>query len=374
MLYELALDQVERWEVAPKFTDLLADSSIKFVQGNVENLDLASGAVEGTLMGEKGSPEFRVPFDRLVLALGVQPGGLDKVPGAKEHAIPFYGLQDAFSLKERIASLRKNSSLSKVVNIVVVGGSFCGVELASCLAEDFGSAASVMIVEPSDRLLAQGTDFNRRISEKSLVANGAVTLYRSRVAEITKDEVVIEKLDGDAASIGRYPSDLVLWTAGTEASSALPNFDVPLGERGLIATDSLLQVKEHENRIFALGDNASVDIESKYNGTAQVAVQQAEYAAWNTWASLMGKPKLQYRYAHLGEMMVLGAKNATVTTSVGLELDGGAAWAARRLAYLARMPTDRHRARVAASWAANPLLSGMGDLVKESKKYRTNNI
>lgn len=374
MLYELALEQVEQWEVAPKFTDLLADTSIKFIQGDVENLDLASGAVEGTLNSEQGNPEFRVPFDRLILALGVQPGGLEKVPGAKDYALPFYGLQDAFSLKERIASLRKSSSPGKVVNIVVVGGSFCGVELASCLAEDFGSAASVMIVEPSDRLLPNGSDFNRRTSEKSLIANGAITLYRSRVAEVTKDEVVIEKLDDDGSITTRYPSDLVLWTAGTQASVVLPNFDVQLDERGLITADSLLQVKGHENRIFALGDNASVEPNFKYNGTAQVAVQQAEYAAWNTWASLMDKPKLQYRYAHLGEMMVLGAKNASVTTSVGLELDGTAAWAARRIAYLARMPTERHRARVAASWAANPLLSGMGELVKESRKYRTDNI
>lgn len=372
MLYELALEQVEQWEVAPKYADLLADSSIKFLQGDVENLDLASGAVEGTSRGGKSHSEFRVPFDRLVLAVGVQASGIDNVPGAKEFALPFYTLADATALKEQIASLRKTKAPGEVANIVVVGGSFCGVEIASCLAEDFGSAASVMIVEPSDRLLPRGSDFNRRTSEKSLVSNGAVSLYRSRVTEVTKDDVVIEKLDGDKSTTSRYPADLVLWTAGTKGNAALPNFEVPLDERGLIKTDTLLQVKDFENRIFALGDAAAVDSGSRYTGTAQVAVQQAEYAAWNTWASLMAKPKLEYRYAHLGEMMVLGAKSASVTTSIGVELDGGPAWAARRIAYLARMPTDRHRARVAASWAANPLLSGMGDLVKESRKYRTN--
>lgn len=373
MLYELALDQVEKWEVAPKFTDLLEDSAVKFVQGDVENLDLASGTVEGTLKGGKDKSEFRVPFDRLVLSVGVQAGGIDNVPGAREFAVPFYTLADAMSLKERLASIRKTKKTGEVANVVVVGGSFCGVEIASCLAEDFGSAASVMIVEPSDRLLPRGSDFNRRTSEKSLLSNGAVAIYRSRVAEVKKDGVLVKSLD-DGLSTSEFPADLVIWTAGTKGNAALPNFEVPLNERGFIQTDALLQVKNFEDRIFALGDAAAVESGSRYNGTAQVAVQQAEYAAWNTWASLMGKPRLEYRYAHLGEMMVLGAKSATVTTSVGLELDGGAAWAARRLAYLARMPTDRHRARVAASWAANPLLSGMGDLVRESRKYRTNNI
>lgn len=372
MLYELALGQVEQWEVAPKFDDLLADSDVTFLQGEVENLDLMSGAVEGSRKGER-KDEFKVPFDRLVLALGAQAGGLDRVKGTKEFAVPFYTLTDALELKERLAVLRRSKSAGEVANIVVVGGGYSGVEIASCVAEQFGTAASVLIVEPSDRLLGRGTAFNRKTAERALVSAGVVMEYRARVVEITKDNVVVRK-GGEGEEDFTYPADLVIWTAGTQANASLPNFDVPLDDRGRVVTDSLLQVKNFEDRIVALGDAAVMDPPDKYGGTAQVAVQQAEYAAWNTWASLMGKPKLEYRYAHLGEMMVLGAKNASVTASVGLELDGTSAWAARRLAYLARMPTDRHRARVAASWAANPLLSGMGDLVRESRKYRTSNL
>jgi len=88
-------------------------------------------------------------------------------------------------------------------------------------------------------------------------------------------------------------------------------------------------------------------------------MQQAEYAAWNCWASLTDKSMLRYRYAHLGEMIVLGKKDASVETILGVKLEGPTAWASRRAAYLARMPTDRHRMRVALSWAAHPLLKGI---------------
>lgn len=371
MLYELALSQVEEWEVAPLFSDLLSSSSVKFLHGSVENLDLSSSVVEGTCMDGPADKEFHVQFDRLILAVGGEAAGVENVPGAKEHAIPFYSLSDAGELKKRIAVLRDSKGPGNVINIVVVGGGYSGVEIASCLADDFGTAASVMIVETSDRILQNATSFNRQSSQKALELNGSVVLYQSRISEITESDVLVERVDSEAT---RYPADLVIWTAGSKPNNSLSNFDVPLDERGRIITDSLLQVKGFEDRIYALGDAASVSSGGKYAGTAQVAVQQAEYAAWNTWASLTGKPKLEYRYAHLGEMMVLGAKNATVSTPVGLELEGTTAWAARRLAYLARMPNDRHRARVAASWAANPLLSGMGDLVKESKKYRNTNI
>lgn len=38
----------------------------------------------------------------------------------------------------------------------------------------------------------------------------------------------------------------------------------------------------------------------------QVALQQADYAAWNVWAGINGRPMLPFRYQHLGELMSLG--------------------------------------------------------------------
>lgn len=369
MLYELALGQVEQWEIAPKFEDLLQDTSIQFIQGEVQNLDLSSGAVEGLRRDADSTTSFHIPYNRAVLALGAQVARISAVPGAEEYALPFYTLSDALRLKDKLRDIKKKVGAGKVVNVIVIGGGFSGVELASCLADDLGTAGSVMIIETSDRILAKGTSFNRRSAERALLSNSAAIEYRSRVTEVTKDSVTIEKNRGDASETFQYPADLVLWTAGSKPSSTLQSFGFDLDRMGRLPTDSFLQVEGNIDSLYALGDAASAPRDSGYYGTAQVAVQQAEYAAWNAWASLTGKPKLEYRYAHLGEMMVLGSCNATVTTSVGLELDGSAAWAARRIAYLARMPTEGHRTRVATSWASNPLMSGMEDFVQGTRRY-----
>ena len=79
--------------------------------------------------------------------------------------------------------------------------------------------------------------------------------------------------------------------------------------------------------------------------------QQADYAAWNVWSSLSSRPLLPFKYQHIGDMMVLGKTDAAVALPVGdATLDGPIAAALRRAAYLYRMPTNEHRAKLATSW------------------------
>ena len=134
----------------------------------------------------------------------------------------------------------------------------------------------------------------------------------------------------------------------------MENLDFAKNKRGQIITNSTLQVREYPE-IFALGDLAECqDAEGKQvPATAQVAIQQADYTAWNIWASLTGRPLLQFRYFSLGEMMTLGTDNATLT-GLGIELDGPLAHLVRRLAYLYRLPTLDHQIKVAFNWITRP--------------------
>ena len=43
--------------------------------------------------------------------------------------------------------------------------------------------------------------------------------------------------------------------------------------------------------MFALGD-----VSELFPATAQVAFQQADYAAWNVWSAINGKPLLPFRW------------------------------------------------------------------------------
>ncbi|RVX21193.1 Alternative NAD(P)H-ubiquinone oxidoreductase C1, chloroplastic/mitochondrial [Vitis vinifera] len=58
------------------------------------------------------------------------------------------------------------------------------------------------------------------------------------------------------------------------------------------------------------------------------------------------------RFQNLGEMMTLGRNDAAISPSFieGLTLEGPIGHAARKLAYLIRLPTDEHRLKVGISW------------------------
>jgi len=86
---------------------------------------------------------------------------------------------------------------------------------------------------------------------------------------------------------------------------------------------------------------------SSYSATAQVAFQQADYCAWNVYASMQGRPLLPFRYQHLGEMLSLGPKDASVNLPLGdISLEGPLAALLRKAAYVYRQPTMESRLRV----------------------------
>lgn len=65
------------------------------------------------------------------------------------------------------------------------------------------------------------------------------------------------------------------------------------------------------DRVFALGDIAVCTAgngaaQTTYPATAQVAFQQADYVAWNVWASINRRARLPFQYQHLGELVSLG--------------------------------------------------------------------
>lgn len=362
MLYELATNAVESWEVAPLFADVLQDTPIRYVQAQVDSINLESGHIEGVTNDVNPLSE---PFDRAVIALGAECANLGLVPGAKEHALPFYSLQHATTVRERVRGMLEDKSAADAINVVVVGGGFSGVEIASTLAEFLGTRGSVVIVERSDTLLKAAAPHNRSVARRALDERGVMIELRTSVSRVNSDCIALQKIGDDV--VNERPTDLVLWTAGSRPSANLSGLGLTLDEYGRIETDEYLQVAGLADRIFALGDAAVVP-NQVYGGTAQVAAQQAEYAAWNCWASLTDRSKLRYRYAHLGEMMVFGAKDASVASPIGLEVDGVSAFFLRRAAYLARMPTDRHRMRVAASWAADPLLRGIKFAASEARR------
>jgi demethylphylloquinone reductase len=342
LLYELLTGELQTWEIAPPFEELLQRTGVRFCQGIVSGIDIDQQRVnlhEGT----------EIPYDRLVLALGGETP-LDLVPGATAHAYTFRTISDVYRLEERLRFLEESDA--DKIRVAIVGAGYSGVELACKLADRLGERGRFRIIEIADQILRTSPEFNREAAKKALEARGVFLDLETKVESIEQNAISLEY----KSQLDKIPVDLVIWTVGTRVAPVVKSLSLKQNERGQISTTSNLQVLDHPE-IFALGDLADChDAEGQQvPATAQAAFQQADYTAWNIWATLTNRPLLPFRYQQLGEMMALGIDNATLT-GLGIKVDGPLASVARRIAYLYRLPTLDHQLKVGFNWLARPII------------------
>lgn len=344
-LYELINAEMQEWEIAPTFTELLADTGIQFIQGIVTGIDFETNQVEVNI-GQRSVWEY----DRLVLAIGGETP-MHLVAGASEYAIPFRNLHDFDRLNSKLELLE--ASNRDKIRVCIAGGGSSGVELACKIADRLKDRGRVRLVDRNDKILADSTEANRAIAEMALSQRGVWTDLNTRVSQVTEDEVTLDYADGSDT----LPVDIVLWTVGSTFSKVMQNLDVGHNLQGEIVTDPTLQVREYAN-VFAIGDLAGcLDHNGKsLPSTAQVAFQQSQYCAWNIWSSLNQKSLVNFSYIPLGEFISLGIDRATASIFGKFSIDGLPAHAMRRLVYLLRMPTFQHQWKIGSHWLAKPLI------------------
>ncbi|KAL4391564.1 hypothetical protein HN51_012794 [Arachis hypogaea] len=389
LLYELLSGEVDEWEIAPRFSDLLVNTSVVFLKDRVKCLhpsdnwrtnESKASSCGGTVHLESG---LLIEYDWLVLSLGAETK-LDVVPGAAEYAFPFSTLEDARKVNNKLTTLeRKTFGKDFQISVAVVGCGYSGVELAATIAERLQNKGIVRAINVDTIICPNAPPGNREAALKVLSSRSVELLLGyfvrgiQRVSELESkdpptglDESSIEAANGferyilelQPAERGMeskiIEADLVLWTVGSkppldqlEPSDA--PYVLPLNARGQAETDETLRVKGHP-RIFALGDSSALR-DSKGRilpATAQVAFQQADFTGWNLWAAINGRPLLPFRFQNLGEMMTLGRNDAAISPSFveGLTLEGPVGHTARKIAYLMRLPTDQHRLKVGISW------------------------
>ncbi|XP_059432072.1 alternative NAD(P)H-ubiquinone oxidoreductase C1, chloroplastic/mitochondrial isoform X3 [Corylus avellana] len=398
MLYELLSGEVDAWEIAPRFSDLLANTSVQFFQDRVKvlhptdhlGINGRSGSnCGGTVHLESG---LLIEYDWLVLALGAE-SKLDVVPGASESALPFSILEDAQQKVDNKLRRLERSNFGKFspIRVAVVGCGYSGVELAATVAERLQDRGIVQAINVETTICPTAQPGNREAALKVLSSRKVQLLLGYFVrciqrvdnveasemstsgiaAEDDHEKYILELQPANRGlQIQILEADLVLWTVGSKPllpelePSGKPN-ELPLNARGQAETDETLRVKGHP-RIFALGDSAAL---RDSNGrllpaTAQVAFQQADFAGWNLWAAINDRPLLPFRFQNLGEMMTLGRNDAAISPSFieGLTLEGPIGHTARKIAYLIRLPTDQHRLKVGISWLTKSAIDSVASL------------
>ncbi|MEG3436889.1 NAD(P)/FAD-dependent oxidoreductase [Pannus brasiliensis CCIBt3594] len=341
LLYELITGELQRWEIAPSYRQLLAGTKIRWENRACRAIDFPNRQVR---LDDGES----VRYDYLVLAAGTR-NRIPAIEGLAEHALTFRSLEDVERLQNTLHLLETETRAP--ARVAVIGGGPNGVELACKVADRLGDRGKVTLIERNSEILLNFSKGVRVASYRSLLARD-ITLYLNTALEkVTANSIVAVK--GDIREI--LDADLVIWTAGTEARDWIAAIDRPKNDRGQLFVRPTLQLLD-DPEVFAVGDIAEIyGGKQRIPATAQAAYQASAIVASNLVGAIEKRSLKTYRYLHLGDMLTLGRKRALVS-SFGLNIGGRLADITRRFVYILRLPTKRQKIKVLQHWLKNILL------------------
>ncbi|WP_353191599.1 NAD(P)/FAD-dependent oxidoreductase [Pandoraea pnomenusa] len=276
------------------------------------------------VLGEMAAPdgsrllgERHVPYDTLVLALGSEANDAS-LPGVRDicHFIDSQPQAEAFNAALRCESLRSAVN-DDALRVVIAGGGATGVALAAELRQTFALAAGYGDPQICERLKLTLIESGPRLlgafaPEVSTSAQEQLEQCGFRV--LTDTRIVCADRDGFYRDDGQLiPGDLLVWAAGVKAPDVLKGIGgLATNAANQIVVRSSLQTAQDE-RIFALGDCASLTVTDGKGAlppTAQVATQQAAHLSRHLGAWLDGRAIPPFAYRDPGASVSLSDYNA----------------------------------------------------------------
>jgi NADH dehydrogenase len=356
LLYQVATSQLASTDIAFSLRKLFREhDDVDVKLGEVAELDPATHTV--TL-----ADGDRFTGDALVLAAGSQPNFF-RTPGAEEHALPLYSLDDATRLRSRIlevfeAADRDPSRIDQgALTFVVVGGGPTGVELAGALADLIAetmsveyhdlavTAAQIHLVDLGHTLLGPFSDRAHDYAAKVLGRKGVRLHLGVAVTEVGAGHVSLA--DGSALR-----TRCVVWGGGIKAPPVAATSGLPQGRGGRIDVLPDLTIPGADG-VYVVGDIANIPSPDghSYPQLGSVALQSGVWAAENILADATGKPRKPFHYHDKGIMAMIGRGAAIAEVGAHRhELHGAIAFSAWLGVHATLMTGVRNRVDAFIAW------------------------
>ena len=362
LLYQVATGALSPANIAAPLRAILKDqANVEVLLARAESIDADSR----TLYLHDGT---QLSYDYLIVAVGMRPDYFGNDEWAN-YAPSLKTIEDATRIRRRVlfafeAAERDPQHAQAWLTFVVVGGGPTGVELAGAIGEIANhtlrgnfrridpTQARVILVEGAERVLpTYPPDLSARAAE-SLAKLGVTVRLNTRVSDITADSVTLQT--GDQCEIVRTKT--TLWATGVRAvpfaDALAASTGAPQDRAGRLIVQPDLTLPNYPE-IFVIGDVAHYAHQTgkPLPGVAQVAMQQARYAARAIQARLRGKtlPK-PFRYVDLGNMATIG-RAAAVADLRGLHVHGVLGWLIWLFVHLMALVKFQNRLLVLIQWA-----------------------
>jgi NADH:ubiquinone reductase (H+-translocating) len=289
---------------------LFAELDIRFIAGHADRIEAAEGGVwYKTPEGE----ETFLTYERLVIASGSHLHHFG-VKGIAEHGFDIDQLETAQRLEDHLNALANQPETEARNTVVVCGGGFTGIELATELPSRLKALlgndtnTKVVVVERGNTIGGRYSEALREEIRKASEALGVEWRLNAGVEMVDANGVTLQ--DGT-----RIEAATVVWTAGVKASSLGENLTADRDALGRFIVTPELRIPGYSD-IFATGDMAHAKTDSLGNTalmTCQHAIQLGKFAGHNAAASLLEVEGLPYQQVNYVTCLDLGAWGAVYT-------------------------------------------------------------
>ncbi len=364
-LHEIAGHRTEPEAVQVSFKRIFGGKRINVISDEVQGIDFEEKIIK--------SESYSYEYDYLVLATGGQPEFFG-VEGIQENSFTLWSLEDAIRIREHVelmfreAAKEPNAEIrAEILNFVIAGAGFTGMELAGELLElrDVLCAkyhidvkeVKIVIVEAQDTILPILPEKPRRAAAKYLKKHNVDVHLNAAVAKGEENKFTLS--DGTV-----YKTRTFVWTCGIHGSEftarigltkgktsndkcsiASPegihgmagcHFDdddrYVVGERGRILVTDQMRSVDYTN-VYLCGDMIwYLNEEKVVPQIVETAIQSADVVAHNIICDIKEKTedKKSFKPNYHGFMVSIGGRYG-VAHVMGISLYGFMAMAAKHM-------------------------------------------
>lgn len=290
---------------------LFRDAGITFIQGTVETIQTEDQTIKVRLVSGSTST---VSYDRFVLAVGSTVARPNQIAGVQEHTFDIDALDSAAKLEAHLQSLASIPESPARDTVVVCGGGFTGIELATELPKRFPDLR-VVLVENGTEIASGFAHSSRDIIKKALTDLNVEVKLGAAVTSIDSEGVTL-------SSGEHIETKTPIWTAGVRASPLTSQIPGPQDKLSRLHVDENLRVPTSPH-VFATGDAACARADTNDHYalmSCQHALVLGRFAGHNAAADLLGERMMPYSQPAYLCCLDLGGYGAVIATGWDKEL------------------------------------------------------
>ena len=357
LLYQVATGELPPHAVAYPLRVPIAHARQRFVQTEVEEVDLERRAVR-TADGD-------FAYDHLVLVPGCVTNDFG-IPGVAEHALQVKSLEDGLAVRKRVLGAVERAAKTgdlglraTLLTFIIVGGGPVGVELATSLRDllddslgqmypelELSKIATIVLIDAGERVIAGMDPRLGRIAMRALSAQRIQLVPNTRVTEVGPGMV----RTGDGRM---FEGHTVVWAGGVRTHALVGGLaGVALAADKRLIVDGTFRAGGRDD-LLSFGDAAYFEhAGGPLPQLAQVAVLQAPAVAKNLAHLIRDEALEPYVYHRKGDLIALGRTHAGAELARygHVVLGGLPAWTLWRANYLMQLLGVRNRSTLLLEW------------------------